>query len=128
MSNWFHRLLNPHCPECKDELRDSKVNDVAESLRMENARLTEMIDKLLDRLLEKPVEPIQEVKEPTKIKPTHIPWRVRQQMLEEQDRATARLLKEAPKPDPEITKLEVELGVSDAIPTSNEEVQERTAS
>jgi hypothetical protein len=128
MNNFFHKLFNPHCPDCKEELRESKINEVVEGLKLENARMQEMIDKLFDRLLEKPETPIEEVKPASTVKPAQIPWRVRQQMLEADDRKTAQLLKEAPKPDPEVTKLEVELGVSDAIPGSNEKIQERSAS
>lgn len=117
MSNFFHRLFNPHCPECRDELRESKVSEVEEALKRENARMQEMIDRLFDRLLEKPEVVVDERKPASTVKPSHIPWRIRQQMLENEDREKARLLRDAPKPDPktveEIKNLEVELGVED---------------
>lgn len=52
---------------------------------------------LMDRLLERPsVEvPSQPV---TITKPMNVPWNVRRQMLETEDRERARLIREAPKP------------------------------
>lgn len=67
--------------------------------------------ELLSRLLEpsKP-EPIpQDKEELVPIRPSFTPWRVRQQMLEEEDRQKARLMREKAA---EITKLEKELGVA----------------
>lgn len=115
--NWLHRLLHPHCEQCREDDREKKINEPYEALKLENARLTEMIDRLFDRLLEKPEPIIEEPKPASTVKPAHIPWRVRQQMLEEQDRDTARKLREAPKPDPKVAEdiknLEVELGVEE---------------
>lgn len=104
--NWFHRLLNPHCPDCKEELRENKINPVEEALKLENARMQEMIDRLFDRLLEKPETVVQG--EPAKTtRPAYVPWRVRQQMLEREDREKARAMREVPKPDAVIADAEV---------------------
>lgn len=67
--------------------------------------------ELLNRLLEpsKP-EPPQTIEEMKPIQPQHIPWRVRQQMLESEDRKAAELLKKRAN---EIGELEKELGVSE---------------
>jgi hypothetical protein len=69
--------------------------------------------ELLTRLLEKDKpepSPVQTV-EPKAIQPQFIPWRVKQQMLEAEDRQRAKLVKDKAK---EIEDLEKELGVKDA--------------
>jgi hypothetical protein len=70
--------------------------------------------ELLNRLLEpsKP-EPSSTKKEDyIPVRPSHTPWRVRQQMLEEEDRAKAKLMREKAV---EIEKLEKELGVTEEV-------------
>lgn len=64
--------------------------------------------ELLSRLLEpsKPEPVPKEEQEFVPIKPSFTPWRVRQQMLEQEDRAKARILKDR---TAEIKKLEDEL-------------------
>jgi hypothetical protein len=68
---------------------------------------------LLARLLDKAnPEPSQEVKEEhTPIQPNFVPWRVRQQMLEAEDRKQAQLMRDKKQ---EIDALEKELGVTSA--------------
>lgn len=117
MINFFHKLFNPHCEHCREEEKENRICGPCEDKKLEMARMQEMIDKLLDRLLEKP-EVIQEEHRPANItKPTYVPWSVRKQILEEQDRHKAKLMKEAPKPDPQveadIKSLEVDLGVEE---------------
>jgi hypothetical protein len=69
--------------------------------------------ELLHRLLDKDkIEPPQTEKEEFKpVTPQFTPWRVRQQMLEAEDRAKADLMRAKAK---EIAELEKELGVSQA--------------
>jgi hypothetical protein len=73
--------------------------------------------ELLARLLEKdtPEPVVADQVEPKAITPQFVPWRVRQQMLEAEDRHKATLLKNKQK---EINELEKELGIV-------EEVQEK---
>lgn len=71
--------------------------------------------ELLHRLLEPAkVESLQSTKEeePIPITPQYTPWRVRQQLLEQEDRAKAKLMKERAR---DIDKLEKELGVVSGI-------------
>ncbi len=117
--NWLHKLLNPHCSHCIDELREKKICSSCEILKMELSRVRDDNDRLLDRILEKPVQPIESDKPANITKPANVPWRVRQQMLEEQDRVKANLLKNAPKPSQSIESLEQELGVDDAVREGN---------
>ena len=64
----------------------------------------------MDRLLAKPEPEVpREFKEITQ--PKNIPWNVRRQMLESEDREKARLMREAPKPI-STAELEQELDVA----------------
>lgn len=115
MINWFHRFLNPHCPHCKEENDESKVCASCETLRSQLERLTFENDRLLSKLIDKPSE--VQIQQPIEVtKPRMIPWKLRQQMLESEDRERAKLMKDAPKPSTgtssSIEDLEKELGVS----------------
>ena len=69
-----------------------------ERLRLEN-------DKLLNAILEKPKVVEEKQIDTSELKPImpgkHLPWAMRRQMLEAEDREKARLMKEAPKPSVE---------------------------
>ena len=103
MSNYFHKLFNPHCPHCKEELEYARVCLSCETLRaqLEISRIENK--RLLDRILEKPQpEPVSVPMEPTR--PVSVPWNVRRQMLEAEDREKARILRSAPIPTEELEK------------------------
>jgi len=107
ITKFFHEFLNPHCEHCMEKERDEKVCDSCETLKSQIARLQFENDKLLDRILEKPKE--VEVKVDTsELKPITprgaLNWRVKQQMLEAEDRERAKLLKNAPIPTEELEK------------------------
>ncbi len=119
---FFHELRHPHCEHCKDEYRDYILCESCESLKMENARLTDMVDKLLDRVLEKPVVETTSASPMAISKPSHVPWNVRRQLLESEDRKKAQLMKDAPTPlqakeidNNQIEQLEKELQVDNAL-------------
>ncbi len=118
MKNPFHEFLNPHCEHCKNEREDIKICHSCETLKLEIERLRDENERLLDRLLAKP-EPIIETGPPKDMKvPKHIPWNVRRQMLEQEDREKARLMSQAPQPLKDIKsveELEKELGVENAL-------------
>ena len=99
MRKWFG-LSSPSCSSC-EILRDQL--DKSEEERKE----------LLHRLLDKDKPEPPQVVDPTlkPLQPQFIPWRVRQQMLEQEDRKRAQLMKDRTK---EINELEKELGVEDA--------------
>lgn len=119
MSNWFHRFLNPHCPQClADKLED--VNPVIEELKTELASLRYDRDRLLKHILEPKESPGINVAIPTNVKlqedePVRIgnrpmPFAARRAMLEAEDRAKAQRLAEFSKNQEEaINKLEKEL-------------------
>jgi hypothetical protein len=94
MTNFIHRWLNPHCPECA-ELMECKSCEI---LKVQNDRLTLENAKLLERLIGQPQtsEPIN-YDELKPIMPKTIPWAVRRQMLENKDKIKLKSLEELEK-------------------------------
>lgn len=103
---WLHRLLHPHCAECnlEKECRNCDVlRQLLEVEKFENKQL-------LERLLHVP-EVERKVNEEV-FKPIHtspISLRVRREMLENEDRVKARLMKEKEEEMKSIDVLENEL-------------------
>ncbi|MEM3038635.1 MAG: hypothetical protein QXE45_04490 [Thermoplasmata archaeon] len=79
MIRFFHRLLNPHCPECA-------VCVTCEALKAQVASLLHEKERLLDALLEKQKPDIVSPVHAEPIKPRFIPWSVRRQLLEEREK------------------------------------------
>lgn len=100
LRKWFG-LTPLSCTSC-ELLRDQL--DKSETERRE----------LLARLLEKdkPEPSPQTTEEFKPIQPQYMPWRVRQQMMEAEDRRTAQLQREK---QMEIDSLEKELGIAHAV-------------
>ena len=112
MSNWIHRLFNPHCPHCKDEKIEDKLCSSCETLRAQLEIANYENKRLLDKILAEPKS--EPSKPPPEITiPRNVPWSVRRQMLEAEDREKARLMREAPKPVP-VEELEKELDIATA--------------
>lgn len=123
MLKWLHHLLNPHCPDClADKLRREEKQETkevcksCEVLQYEVERLRADNDKLLTRILAVP-DPVQErliAPEPTsKLPPRVNTWAVRRQLLEQESRERARVLKQAPQPTTTSTEqLEQELDIA----------------
>lgn len=78
-----------------------------EQLHRSEAERREILHRLLDKDKPEPVATATEEFEP--IKPQYTPWRVRQQMLEQEDRKKAQLLKSRTE---EINELEKELEIN----------------
>ena len=93
---WFG-LSDPPCETC-EVLRERLVNSESER--------KELLHRLLDKDKSEPLLPSTE--EYKSIQPAFIPWRVKQQMLEAEDRHKAALMRAKNK---EIEQLEEELGV-----------------
>lgn len=100
MYRWFG-LSDLPCPTC-EVLR--------EQLTKSEAERRELLHKLLEKDTPEPLVPDKE--EPRAITPQFIPWRVRQQMLEQEDRHKASLLRNKQK---EIDDLEQELGIAKEV-------------
>lgn len=94
---WLHRMLNPHCPDCKAEVEDAKINDTVEALREQLAFERANNKQLLDSFLRQ-FEPKEVIREEPKENPkpiqTGMSWRVRREMLQDEDRQKARALRE----------------------------------
>jgi hypothetical protein len=122
MSNFFHRLFNPHCPHCIEEAERNKKCDTCDVLRVQLELANVQNQQLLDRLTAKPEQVVSGPPAPIS-RPMHVPWSVRRQMLEQADKEKARAMTQAAKPDTEsetvtiqpknLEELEKELGVVD---------------
>jgi hypothetical protein len=97
MYKWFGLTDDP-CESC-------------EILRMQlaesNAERKDLLHRLLDPKQAEP--PSIQSDEPVAITPQYVPWRVKQQMLEAEDRQKAKLIRDRTK---EIADLEREVGIS----------------
>ena len=141
MIKFLHHLFTPHCPDCKADAKELKEelkleraeqrediehSHVCEScqtltrqLEISNAEKERLLDKLLEITNPSKVEYRQET--PKVSMPRAIPWNMRRQMLENEDRRQAQLRRNAPKPDTvapvveraDIKELEKELEVED---------------
>ena len=112
MSNWLHRLLNPHCKDCKQEREDERYCKSCETLQTQLAVCNREREHLLDLLHKDPVV-APEVKPPEMTRPKVMPWGVRKQILESEDRAKARAMRGAAKPDVTTDKPGEPIDVSD---------------
>jgi hypothetical protein len=115
MANWFHRFLNPHCPDCALERQDNRICQSCETLKTEVARLTADNERLLNNIIEKNTISKTSGETPVMLKPpSSIPWNLKRQILEREDRERAKLMKEAPKAsETRIEDLEQELGIAE---------------
>lgn len=100
---FFHELRNPHCSHCidlmheeRDNEREKKHCESCDTLNSQLVQANNHIEMLMKRLLEKPEPVIQMNTEDLKpIQTTKsLPWRVRQQALETEDRHTAKLMRD----------------------------------
>jgi hypothetical protein len=103
MATWVHRLFNPHCEHCKEEREDSRICSSCETLRLQLEISNSEKRQLLERILEKPVV-VNSTGPVEMTKPMNVPWNVRRQMLEAEDRVKARLMREAPIPTEDLEK------------------------
>ena len=98
MYKWFGLSDDP-CEACEI---------LREQLAKSDSERRELLTRLLAKDMPEP-SPAKEEEELVPIRPQYIPWRVRQQMLEAEDRKKAELMKNKEK---EIAELEKELGIA----------------
>jgi hypothetical protein len=122
LKHWFHHLLNPHCEQCRDEREMSQICDSCETLKSQleiaNYNYREVLKALLESSRPAPVTTAPDF-EP--IRPKTVPWPVRKQMMEEEDRRKAVAMRKNVEDQRQaiennkqsINELEKELGVSD---------------
>lgn len=89
MINFIHRFLNPHCPDC---IQASECKS-CETLRFALEQAIYEKKLLLDKLIHPVSEPESVQQEIKPINRGTVPWRVRQQILESEDREKARILR-----------------------------------
>lgn len=117
ITRFFHELLNPHCDHCHTEKQESRECPNCAILRQ--LLETEKFEKkeLLNHMLE-PKEIIREVAVPSVGMSNKVPlsratpWRVRKELLEQEDRKAAQLAAEHARVSAKSTEeLEKELGI-----------------
>jgi hypothetical protein len=103
MPNWLHRLFNPHCPSCEliDYQERERIAECksCETLKVQLELANRQIELLIKTITNK--NTITEVithEDDVELKPLptsrkHIPFQVRQQMVEREDLKTLDLLK-----------------------------------
>ena len=94
IKEWFHHLFNPHCEECQHNAEQMKVCLNCEYLKLELEKSQQLNRELIDKLPIRPESVIPQSLETVPVKPKFIPWHVRRQMLEAEDRVAAQKLKE----------------------------------
>ena len=106
LRKWFGLEILPPCTTC-EVLREQLANSESER--------RSLLAKLLEKNQPEPLPAPKEEEELTPIRPQFVPWRVRQQMLEAEDRRQAELLRRSKQ---NVEKLEKEVGVTDASKVS----------
>lgn len=119
IARFFHRLFHYHCTECIEEELQLRSCTSCETLRQQLALANQENSRLLDLIIVKNQPVIEKVDNQPSISlgPKTVPWRVRQQMLEQADREMAATMarnKVEAGPVSSISDLEKELGVEDA--------------
>lgn len=122
MFHWIHHLFNPHCTQCEELRLDSHICKGCEILRHQLEIANLQIDKLVNKITEKPEPVIINNQPPVLTMPKTIPWAVRKQMLEAEDRAKAQSMRNAALPDSQktdVTELEKELNLATTVRESS---------
>lgn len=110
ITKFFHEMFNSHCSHCREELESSNICDSCEVLSQQLALSNAERQRLLDKLLTTP-ETVQQTEQASVKLPISIPWAVRRQMLEREDREQAKLMKSPLAPSKSIEALEKELSI-----------------
>lgn len=118
MFKWLHHLFNPHCQQCKEDALCLNCNELRSMLESERFEKKQILDKLLGLVGVSKTEERVTNKELKPFGKPFIPWRMKQEMLEQSDRETAHANAEVKKQvilkDTSINELEEELGVTNA--------------
>lgn len=118
LTDWWHRFWNPHCSHCNPCVSCEYLKIQIEKLQLKNDELLQGILKGMTN----ETKPLLAEIPPELVKPKFVPWRVRRQMLEQEDAKAAQVMKQkiteinqtdklAPPDDPDVIALEKELGV-----------------
>lgn len=97
ITNFFHKLFNPHCPHCREIELEDKVCNECEYLKIQISKLQNENEKLLNQLLNRNSVPQDRTVEPEEnqvLKTGFIPWRAKRQQLEMEDRQRVEQLRQ----------------------------------
>ena len=90
-----------------------KPCETCEFLKLELYKAQDLNNRLLERLLEKPVVPIEVEHElPQPIGSQYVPWHVKKQQLERDDREKFKAIQDAKTEYKNVDQLEKEVGIS----------------
>lgn len=94
--NWFHKLFHPHCDLCHAEAQENRICQSCETLKSELAAVRFQNEQLMKNILDivHPPKPESVQVDTSNFKPLATSWRIKQQMLEAEDRKAAQVLKE----------------------------------
>lgn len=94
MFHWLHHLFNPHCPVCEARPKCESCDMLRSMLATEQYQKKQLLDALLE--YNKPVVEIKNEQPTKEFKPitNHVPWRVRQEMAEAEDKRAKQILDE----------------------------------
>jgi len=118
---FIHHIFQPHCLDCLNEIQDARVCSSCETLKHQLEIANYEKRELLNKLIREPEQPVTNPVNYNEIRPRTVPWNVKRQELEAEDRRRAQLMKEKEKElkvvssdsikDSSVDELEKELGV-----------------
>ena len=109
--DWYERYLEIkyNSRKLKNEVVvEEKVCASCETLRQQLEFSNYEKTQLLNKLLKEPEPEPKQPEAPQITRPRSIPWNVRRQLLEQEDRVKAQRLRSVPKPDSEVTPVSTE--------------------
>lgn len=94
--DWYNEFLaiRRENERIRQDLIRNNVCESCEYLKIQVEKLQNQNKELIDKLTEEPKPPAIPEQVKVDIKPRHIPWNVRRQMLESEDRRAAAVLKQ----------------------------------
>jgi hypothetical protein len=109
--DWYERYLEIkyNSRKLKNEVVvEEKVCQSCETLRQQLEFSNYEKTQLLNKLLKEPEKEPAPAEAPQITRPKSIPWHVRRQLLEQEDRVKAQRIRDAAKPDSEVAKVSTE--------------------
>ena len=103
---WIHSFFQPHCPECREEREAMKECKSCETFREQLSHALWREKELMSKLFPPDLDKDETVPEP--IQPKTVPWRVKQQILEEEDRERAKVIRKNEELEKEVLNLKVD--------------------
>lgn len=107
---WLHHLFNPHCPDCLVEQHCKNCDTLRDLLEIEKFEKRELLRSIL---ADKDALPEQKYDgTPQEVRPKTVSWRIRREMLEQEDRVKAQVIQRQKMDAQSVGELEKELGVN----------------